>query len=138
MFESLVAEKQGNANRRGNRGGDITKRLGYSYFSQSKTGAGRKYSQVAFYIGRELMKSARFMLGDRLDILYDSDSGLGLIKRMPNNSVRGNKLSGSKSNACGTFQVSSFYGPFPETPNGVISLENVSVDNEGILFTWPK
>jgi hypothetical protein len=144
MFKSLIVGAEKRNDNRGKRSGrDVLNGLGYSKFKNKKSVLKKKCGpQVCFYIGKNLMKQARFIGGDRLDLLYDEESQRGLLKRMPSDSDFGNKISGGKQKGggngnCSPFQISAFYGNFPDTEH-VINLDNVIVNNEGILFDWPK
>jgi hypothetical protein len=120
--------------------------------SLALNGRAGKKSAVAMRvrIGCELMTGARFVAGDRLDLLFDENAGMGLIRRLPASttdflgwklSVIGKVVKGKPNNGlAGIFKFSPsnearqllfgddrrFYVP-----------EAVSVDNEGIIFTLP-
>lgn len=134
MFESLIKGKRNLGGHRTS-GRDVGNQLGYSRY---KNKDGRNREQVAFYIGMNLMRKVRWIVGDRLDLLYDEEAGLGLLKRVPADStIRGNKISARNSKNIVAVQFCASCGPFPDS-DGVLVLENVSVENEGILFSWPK
>jgi hypothetical protein len=144
MFVSIIAE---NKKTRSYPGGssrvrqDIENSLGYSRIITLKNKGKKTPPPTSFYIGTKLTKKARFILGDKLDVLYDKESGLGLIKRMLP-TQRGNTLTHSgqkKGHTCSAYglTVGPKYFDFPYTES-TINLENVTIDDEGILFSWPK
>lgn len=126
MFESIYEKGRKGGVRSGR---DVLNGLGCSVRKSKKS------KRMTFYIGKNLMKRARIIIGDRLDILRDKENNLGLIKRVSQDDTRYSKLTDSGS--CGSLSTTRFDKEHKET-DGVISLENVAVDDEGILFEWPS
>ena len=138
MFESLIVKAKLEG-KKGYycRGRETKNSLGYAKYTRINKKTGSKHPSVSFYIGINLMQQARFIKGDMFDILWDKEAGLGLIKRMPNGSKYGHHICTKIGKTYGVLQFTTSTEILPDIPT-VVNLENVSVDNEGILFAWPK
>ncbi len=118
-----------------------------------KRPTGPQRPTVAVRIGRKLAEQARFIFGDRLIVEYDSDSGKGLIKRLPpsasEDGLRGwiyrptNKMTEAKrgKSGAGVVQFTPNEGAasalFPNAARSYTT-ETAAVTPEGILFDLPK
>ena len=109
---------------------DVKNEIAYNInVSHSKN---KKQYAAVFYIGINLIKKARFIDGDRIDILKSNDGKYGLLKRVP---TGGRAL--SKKHAKNTGKISGIYNESLPWVNSITTLENVVIDDEGILFEWP-
>jgi len=89
---------------------------------------------AVFTIGINLAKQARFIMGDRLDILKDRTKNRGKFTRVV---IGGRKLSGHSKNSS-TMKIGHVVtDDFPKVHRLTI-LENVVVTENGIEFDWPK
>jgi hypothetical protein len=104
--------------------------------------SGFQRRQITVRITEQLAKKARILPGDRLDLLFDKEANLGLIKRV----VTG----GYSATAAGVHQDKIVSGRFynvvikathyegmPMFPKST-DCENVTITDEGILFTMPS
>ncbi len=131
MFKSLT---ENNVGRGGSAGrGDVKNSLGYANYPSKEKGHA---SQVAFLFGENILKKARFVLGDRLELLYDSGENIGLFRRIPLSSNGGVIL--SKATSGGYLKVHIRGSKEYPIIRHAVNLENVTVEDEGILFAWPK
>jgi len=104
-----------------------------SNVSISVNGKGKNIACLVVRIGSDIMKVARFIKGDRVDILVDKEAGLLLIKRDPNGRY---KISGAKNNNSGAIKATLFTGfPYPEE---LKSMVNISYPDAGILCELPE
>jgi hypothetical protein len=143
MFKSLIVDNQKRGSvavKGGSKGrGDVTNSLGYAVYKVNPTKRKKNkhaQPQAVFLIGINLMKEARLILGDRMDVLYDDESKLGLLKRLPSDSVYGNKLSKAGGKSYCKLHVAGTEA-FPLISH-IISLENVTIAPDGLLFVWPE
>ncbi len=115
----------------------IKAQLGYS-INRNKKGGGRGGGptlSVVFYIGNHIMKEARIIKGDFVDVHQSDCKEYGLIKRV--NHPLGRKVSENafgKSSHRFSFKRTK---AFPIVSHKIV-LENVVINDEGILFQWPK
>ena len=133
MFKSLVVDRKDSRGTLNRTGRECKNSLGYARYKHK---GGKQGDQVSFLIGHILMKKARLIIGDRMDVLYDEESKLGLLKRVTGENI-GNKISKAQSKSYGKLHVAASLGPFPVV-DGIVNLENVTVDDQGILFAWPE
>lgn len=126
-FESVIQEST-----RGTRNGRAVKKtLAYATYRSKEKGG--KYASANFIIGVDLMKAARWQFGDRIDVLKDEESQMGLLKRVTRG---GRMLSKAASDNFGRIFI-SINEKFPIV-DSLTDLENVVLSDEGILFDWPK
>jgi len=117
-----------NVRRGGSSNRDVKNGLAYAI----NKGSGKNDLVAVFYIGINLMKKAKFIAGDRMDIQKSADGKYGLIKRI---NKGGYALSMKHTKNTGKIST-SFIDELPRV-NSLTVLENVVVDDEGILFEWP-
>jgi hypothetical protein len=133
MFEIVTVRNTGSRRGGSSRRGDIKGALGYARYPQRiKSQA----DQVCFSFGINLMKEARFIVGDRLRLQFDKEGGLGLWDRVPADSENSYIITKATSRNYGKVHLPAM-DIFP-CIRRVINLENVRVGSEGILFVWPK
>lgn len=101
-----------------------------TYRSTAKNG---EFTSANFIIGSDLMKKMRWQFGDRINVLRDPESQLGLLKRTLNG---GRKLTKAASGNYGRVYIAINHH-FPVV-DSLTTLENVTVTEEGILFCWPQ
>lgn len=130
MFVSMIGSRSKSRRGGSGRGGDISQKLAYSTHVCGSNG--HKTKQAVFYFGVKLMKKARLIVGDYIDILKDGE--MGLVKRT--NGEYGRKITQS-SNCKTTARVSVKADGFPLV-NHIVDLDNIVINDEGILFDWPK
>ena len=96
-----------------------------------KRAGGEEAFSLRFGLSDELLKEARFIAGDRVDVLLDVEARLGLIRR----TLQGGwKISGSKAKK--VVQMTWTEG-LPSVPT-TSACESVTVTDEGIMFELPK
>ena len=136
MFENVI-KRSGTRSRGGNHCGRETENsLGFASYNKSKNNT---RGHVTFAIGNNLLKKARFVVGDRIAILHDAEAKLGLLRRIPADEFNNGNLI-TKSTAKTYLQLQAQYLPCFPKPNGggIRNLDNVVVNDEGILFAWPE
>ena len=130
MFKSVtdnIRLRYGNSKR-----DNVEDSLGYARYDKDK---GNPREKIIFSIGQNLMKNARFIIGDRIELLYDDEAGLGLMRRIPADKPGVTIRHASTKRYCVVrFPATSVFPIIRQITN----LDNVSVDEEGILFAWPK
>ena len=128
-FKSILTDSRRSSHRSGR---DAANEVAMTYTQKAKDQSRPK--EVVFYVGVNLAKKARFMPGDLIDIQQDTESGLGLFTRTANGHGRKLGPAGSKN----YFRISTRCTdnfPFYEK---LTVLEGVAVQDEGIVFVWPK
>jgi hypothetical protein len=91
---------------------------------------GKAYLNVR--IDNETLKEARLILGDRLDVLFDKDARLGLIKRVKEG---GWQLSKHGDKAA---RVRIMWAPgIPRTVEQVECTDVISSEADGVMFAIP-
>ena len=112
------------------------------FFRSAKSGKRKdgteRMPQLIFVISADLMKEARLIFGDRIDVLFDKEARLGLIKRMSGNDGGGWKLTPNGGNSKHGSVSISHRNAFPLPPKCGVECENVSVNDEGVLFIFPE
>jgi len=135
MFEIINSNGIG----RGQRCGRDTKAtLGFSSKGPTKKS---KSKVVCFYVGVDLAKKARFIKGDRVLIMKDKYATpcMGLLKRTTVDDTRGRILgAGGISKNIYRLTITDSLNVFPSPAKGVISLENIVINDDGIYFDWPE
>ena len=135
MFKSVLRDiKRGD----GQRSVDRINELSISSYVNS--GSLRK--TIVFQIGVNILKKARYMIGDYVDIQQSEDGQYGLIKRVTDG---GRKISSSlsqkerkagRSPSTGTVSFKSVESL--DHVSKQVFIENVCIKDEGILFDWPQ
>ena len=110
-------------------------------FGFSKGGEGRR-KQINFNLGREIVKRARFLPSDRVDVLFDPTSRRGLIKRVAAGgwalSPLGKSPSALKEGELTRLSVKlTWREGMPKIAESEMCT-NVAVTGIGIEFTFPK
>jgi len=109
--------------------------LRYNTIKGHTTASGQIVFSSVFYIGNDIMKKARVMIGDYVDILISDCGNHGLIKRVTDGGRKIGKNGSNKRN-CGRVAIKKTDDmPLVKT-NTVI--DNVVINDDGILFDWPK
>lgn len=106
----------------------------------SKNGDERK--SIVIRLSTALAKEARILHGDRLDLLFDKDSRLGLLKRVN----KGGYAASATGKKRDEIEPSKFYSVtmkltyYPGMPifKAYTECENVNISDEGILFDIPN
>ncbi len=111
--------------------GSRTKKNGMSYATYKNKNKG-DYSSAVFVIGTDTLKKARIVIGDRLDILYDKESGRGLLRRVLEGGRKVSKASSGSTAVISTKMNSNF----PIVPH-ITEIKSVSICDDGIVFDWP-
>jgi hypothetical protein len=130
---------RGRVGGRGKPSSEVMNRLGFAIAMNGSKGE-EKFS-MTFTIGVNLIKEMRWQVGDRIDIQRDPVSNLGLLRRIKDGG-RSLAATGSRKKA-GTCTLAMVYRPnlYPlidiSKHRSIVSLEQVEVTNEGILFQWP-
>lgn len=121
MFESIVDVVR-------SRRPSTQRDLGFAVYRHGK-------NQIKGHIvlGSAIMKKAKILPGDTVDVLRDKDGNLGLIRRVTG---AGLKVSNGSSKAYCTVHITN-RKHLPTKPHGIRAIENVVVSDEGILFDWP-
>ena len=109
---------------------DVKNEIAYNINKASREKEG--HFQFILYVGINLIKKARLIDGDRVDVQMSQDGKYGLIKRVPSG---GRAL--SRKHAKNTGKIAGAYNESLPWVNSIITLENVVIDDEGILFEWP-
>ena len=92
----------------------------------------KKRTSLRIRVSSGVLKQARWVIGDRIEMLFDPEAGLGLLRRV---SVGGNALCG-RSKSSGATLTTSWYEGMPSVfPSA--ACQNVVVDEEGVLFQLP-
>lgn len=90
-------------------------------------------SYLQIRIDNDTLKEARILLGDRLDLLFDKEGRLGLIKRVKD----GGWMLTGKGETCARFRVRWAAG-LPYT-NSLVECSDVTADVvTGIMFQLPE
>ena len=110
---------------------DVKNEIAYNINKASREKEGK--FQFILYVGINLIKKARFMDGDRVDVQISQDGKYGLIKRI---TTGGRAL--SRKHAKNTGKIAGAYNEVLPWVDSITTLENVVVDDEGILFEWPE
>lgn len=113
--------------------------IGINVGGKSKNGSTRQ--ALTIRLSADLAKEARLLIGDRVDVLFDKESGLGLVKRVQTGgyatTVAGMATSSVKPGAFYPTVVKlTYYDGMPFIAERH-DCENVTVTNEGIMFTLP-
>lgn len=88
---------------------------------------------VRFSLSQEIIKKARFMPGDKVDILFDPERNAGLIKRT---SSGGWAL--SQTNSSPRIAIKFTWRPGLPTIANTAGCTEVQVTDEGIMFRFPE
>jgi hypothetical protein len=106
--------------------------LGFAHYPPKKK---NRSGEVGFLFGEKLLKKARFIIGDKIELLHDRDLTYGIFKRV----VDGKKGAVICKATSKSYAKIHLRGKpiFPEIRHA-INLQNVKVEDEGISFAWPK
>lgn len=88
---------------------------------------------LTFRIRNDLLEKARFLNGDIVDVLFDPDQGIGLIRRN-NDGAMTLHAGKSEPNSC---RISITLRSGMPAVKSTRACESVEVNNEGIMFTLP-
>jgi hypothetical protein len=108
-------------------GRDVKNELAFSIHKTGQNG-----EAAVFYIGSNLAKKARFILGDYLDVLKSDCGEYGLIKRTNNGGRRLSKTTSPNAYRLAVKKTNAF--PI----KNLTVLSDVSLEEDGLLFSWPK
>lgn len=98
----------------------------------TKSNGERSYS-LRFGVSMALLKEARIMEGDRVDLLFDEEARLGLIKRV----TAGGWAVGRRTSTSSKITIQLTWAEGLPSVSGPSACESVSVTDEGILFVLP-
>jgi len=131
-FISLSGIKKDQSTRNG--GLRSKSELAISVCNGSKLKSGHKTKVLNFRLADSLINRARFMVGDRLDVLFDKTNGIGMIKRDNQGSMT---LSRNSKNASSTRLTLTLRKGMPAVRN-TFGCDSVEVDTDGtIQFKLP-
>jgi len=130
-FKSVLV---GKANRNGRKPSMAKSELVYNTTKGHTRKDGTYVLSCVFYIGMDIMKQARMMVGDRAEVLKNDCGGYGLIKRVNEGGVKVGMNGKSRNCAKVSFIKTE---ALPEVRNRA-TVQNVVISDEGILFDWPK
>jgi len=130
-FKSVLV---GNVNRNGRKPSMAKSELAYNTIKGHTRKDGTSTLSCVFYIGMDIMKKARMIVGDRAEVLKSDCGGYGLIKRVNEGGVKVGM--NGKARNCAKISFTKT-GALPEVRNRV-TVQNVVISDEGILFDWPK
>lgn len=110
-------------------------------FSSNSKGVGDEQRQISFRISAPLAREARLLIGDRVDILFDTKDRIGLIKRVKSGGYKlttnGMPRSDIKEGAYYACSVKmTHYAGMPMIGKST-DCESVNVKDEGIMFVFP-
>lgn len=108
--------------------------LTFSTYIGGTSKAGIRKYYLVIVVGAELLKKARFMIKDKVDVLFDPEDGCGLIKRTMDGTLNINATSKNKP-PNGKIVVTLSDGmPYVKTSK---LCDSVEINEEGILFRIP-
>jgi hypothetical protein len=139
MFISCADVVSKTGGRKGKRG-RYTKNYDMA-FSSSVAGKdkGLTRRQIVFYISGHILKQARIMIGDQIDVLFDPLDKTGLIKRVTQGGYTLSSTKKYKDPAIPSRgRISITHVPSLPFINELVTCSAVSVTDEGILFQFPK
>jgi hypothetical protein len=131
-FKSVLSQSYG---RHGGETSYLAKTtLRYNTVKSHTTLSGDVVISSVFYIGIDIMKKARLILDDYVDVLISDCGRYGLIKRV---TFGGRKISksGNKITSCGKITMKKI-DSMPIVKS--IKIIDHVVDDDGIMFDWPK
>lgn len=144
-FMSISAIAENEKGKKNYRRGPITANRKYLVIGSNSGGKdkyGTERTAIVCRISAPLAKEARIIHGDRVDLLIDKESGLGLLRRISSGgyaaTATGKPLKEIKQGEYYGITVKiTYYAGMPKF-GSTTECDNVNVSDEGILFDLPK
>lgn len=127
---SFAKERQAIMRRRATQG-ESDNRISYSVHKTANPYA-------HFYIGEFFMNDSGFQIGDKVDIIMDTDDGYTTIKRMPGDTQEPFLLITRNSKSSGRGKISMRWGGNMPRPDRLIVMEGVECKPNVITFNFPN
>ena len=137
MSEIATKERKGGGGRRGHK--YMTQINNAIRFSETKNGNNRK--SLTFTIGIDIVKKYRLLIGDSVDVLFDADDRIALIRRVQ---TGGYTVCGSGIPASDVIEGKYYrsivkcsrYDGMPSTDMSVF-VTDIEITDDGIMFKFP-